>query len=141
MKRLRLRVDSVTCEALLFEDAAPRTIAALWDRLPILDRTIQARWSGDAWRTERNYELLTRDDPVENPAGRLSAGDVIYYPGYKAQLFKVAVAYGPAQWLAPFMQPLPVSLIGRIDVGLEAFVDRCQRIILEGPLEVEIARA
>lgn len=141
MKRLRVRVGAVISEAVLFETEAPRTVAALWERLPIIDRTIQARWSGDAWRTEQNYELLAQDDPVENPAAQLSAGDVIYYPGYRAKLFKIAIAYGQAQWLAPFMRPLPVSLIGRIDVNLEGFVEQCQRIIFEGPLSIEISRA
>ena len=141
MKRLRIRVGSAVSEAVLFEEKAPKTIAALWKRLPMKDRTIQARWSGDAWRTEQNYELLTRDDAVENPAARLSAGDIIYYPGYESNLFKVAIAYGQSQWLAPFMRPLPVSLIGRIDTDLDAFVKECQQIIFTGPLEVEITPA
>src|SRR5919198_5080767 len=98
-KRIRVRVDGVTAEAALLEDAAPRTVRALWDRLPIKDRTIQARWSGDAWRTEGNYELLDKDAPVENPAGRLSAGDIIYYPGYNSGLLKGAIAHGPAPWV------------------------------------------
>jgi hypothetical protein len=139
-KRIRVCVDGVVAEATLFEKQAPKTVQALWDRLPIVDRTIQARWSGDAWRTERNYELLTRDHTVENEAGRLSAGEVIYYPGYKSGLLKIAIAYGDAQWLAPFMVPLAVSLIGKIDTNLDAFVERCQKIIFEGPLEVEITR-
>lgn len=141
MRRLRIRVDTVTCEASLFEDAAPRTVAALWRALPIRDRTIQARWSGDAWRTEGNYELLPADAPVENIAGRLGAGDIIYYPGHASGLVKIAIAYGDSQWLAPFMVPLRVALIGRIDRSLEEFVRRCQRIIFEGPLEVEISPA
>ena len=139
-KRIRVRVDGVTAEAVLLEDAAPRTVRAFWDRLPIKDRTIQARWSGDAWRTEGNYELLTPDSPVENPAGRLSAGDVIYYPGYSSGLLKIAIAYGSAQWLAPFMVPLPVTYLGKLDTNLEAFVELCQRIIFDGPLSVEITR-
>ena len=139
-KRIRVRVDGVTAEAALLEDAAPRTVQAFWKRLPIKDRTIQARWSGDAWRTEGNYELLTPEDEVENPAGRLSAGDIIYYPGYKSQLLKIAIAYGQAQWLAPFMVPLPVTYMGKIDTNLDAFVERCQQIIFEGPLKVEITR-
>ena len=140
-RRIRIRVDEVTAEAELFDGDAPRTVQALWDRLPIRDRTIQARWSGDAWRTDGNYELLSRDAPVENQAERLSAGDVIYYPGYRSGLLKIAVAYGKAQWLAPFMEPIAVSLIGKIDTNLEAFVERCQQIIYEGPLEVEITRS
>ncbi len=135
---IRVRVGSVWCDATLFDDLAPRTVAALWPRLPIRDRTIQARWSGDAWRTDGNYELLTRDDPVENPAERLAAGDIIYYPGYRAGLFKIAIAYGAAQWLAPFRVPLAVSRIGRIETNLDIFVAACQRIILDGPLELEI---
>src|SRR5919202_2921234 len=140
-KRIRVAVDGVLAEAALFEENAPHTVRALWERLPIRDRTIQARWSGDAWRTEQNYELLDQAAPVENPAGRLSAGDIIYYPGYSSGLLKVAIAYGPSQWLAPFMVPLAVTYLGRLDTNLDAFVQRCQRIIFEGPLDVEISRA
>jgi hypothetical protein len=38
------------------------------------------------------------------------------------------------------MVPIDVALIGKIDTGLEAFVERCARIIFEGPLPVEITR-
>ena len=139
--RIRVKLGEVVAEGELFEEQAPRTARALWARLPIRDRTIQARWSGDAWRTEQNYELLDKDAPVENPAGRLSAGDIIYYPGYASGLLKVAVAYGPSQWLAPFMVPLPVTYLGKLDSHLDTFVERCQRIIFDGPLDVEISRA
>jgi len=140
-KRIRVKVGDVVAEGRLFEEQAPKTVQALWERLPIRDRTIQARWSGDAWRTEENYELLNKDAPVENPAGRLSAGDIIYYPGYRSGLLKVAIAYGQAQWLAPFMVPLDVTYLGRLDTNVDAFVQRCQRIIFDGPLHVEISRA
>src|ERR1700704_4247719 len=123
-KRIRVSVDGVVAQATLFEKQAPQTIQAFWERLPIVDRTIQARWSGDAWRTNGNYELLSREHAVENEAARLSAGDSIYYPGFKSGLLKTAIAYGPAQWLTPVMVPLPVSLIGKIDTNLAAFIER-----------------
>lgn len=140
MKRIRISVDGVVAEAQLYEDKASATTQALWDTLPIQDRTIQTRWSGDAWRTEGNYTLLPEGTPVENVADRLSAGDIIYYPGYRSGLIKVGIAYGSAKWLAPFMVPIDVALIGKIDSGLDAFVERCSRIIFEGPLSVEITR-
>src|SRR5581483_8442210 len=124
-KRIRIRVDDVTAEAELLEDQAPRTVEAFWAKLPIHDRTIQARWSGDAWRTDGNYELLSSDAPVENQPERMSAGDIAYYPGYKSKLLKICMVYGQSQWLAPFMQPVPVTLIGKIDTNLDAFVERC----------------
>lgn len=140
-KRLRVVIDTVEAEVELFEAAAPDTVTALWSRLPIVDRTIQVRWSGDAWRTEGNYELLSADHAVENRAGRLSAGDVIYYPGYESGLLKIAIAYGDAEWLAPFRVPLSVSLVGRVDQNLDEFVAACQRIIFDGPLVVRLERA
>ena len=139
-KRIRITVDGAVAEAELFDGLAPRTVGALWDRLPIEDRTIQTRWSGDAWRTEANYELLPRDAPVENVADHLSAGDIIYYPGHKSGLVKVGIAYGDARWLSPFCELLDVAHIGKIDRNLEDFVERCGRIIFEGPLTVRIER-
>jgi hypothetical protein len=56
-------------------------------------------------------------------------------------LIKIGIAYGKAQWLAPFMVPIDVALIGKLDTGLDAFVERCSRLIFEGPLEVELSRA
>lgn len=140
MKRIYIKIDDVHAEATLFEEDAPKTVASLWEFLPMVDRTIQTRWSGDAWRTESNYELLSADAEVENIADRLSAGDVIYYPGYRAGLFKIGLAYGDARWLAPFMRPLDVSLVGKVDRNLDTLVAACQRIIFDGPLSVEIGR-
>jgi hypothetical protein len=139
-KRIRIQVDQVVAEAELFEEKAPLTTAALWEALPINDRTIQTRWSGDAWRTEGNYELRPANAPVENIAGRLSPGDIIFYPGHEHDLIKVGIAYGDAQWLAPFMVPIDVAHIGRIDTNLEGFIARCSRLIFEGPLAVRIER-
>lgn len=138
-RRMRIVLDgSIECSAELFDDKAPRTVAALWERLPLDERTIQVRWSGSAWRTEGNYQLLPKGSPVENVADRLSAGDIIYYPG--STLVKVGIAYGPAKWYNPFAEPIDVALIGKIDKNLDAFTKRCEDIILEGPLAIRFSR-
>lgn len=137
-KTITIKVGDAICRAELFDEAAPKTVAALRTALPISDRTIQVRWSGNAWRTEGNYELQPADAPIENVAETLSAGDIIYYPGYSAGNIKVGIAYGDAQWLAPFREPVDVSKIGRIVEGLDDFVAASKRIIFDGPLPVEI---
>jgi hypothetical protein len=139
-RRIKIECGGVVAEAALLGDAAPKTVESLWNVLPIRDRTIQVRWSGNAWRTEGNYRLLPEEAPVENVAGRLSAGDIIYYPDYSIDLIKVGIAYGDAQWLAPFCQPVDVALIGKIDVNLDAFVTRCEKLIFEEPMTVMISR-
>ena len=102
---LQIKVGNSVCKAELFRDLAPLTTQALLDALPIVDRTIQVRWSGDAWRTEGNYVLRPQGSPVENVAERLQAGDIVYFPGWKSGNIKVGIAYGKAQWLGPFSNP------------------------------------
>ncbi|MDE3111320.1 MAG: DUF3830 family protein [Chloroflexota bacterium] len=134
-KRISITVGDLRTEATLYEERAPKAIAALWQALPLRDKTVQVRWSGNAWRTEGDYGLLPKGTPCENLATRLSAGDIIYFPP-----FKVGVAYGPAQWLNPFMEPVDVSLLGKIDKKLEEFNALCGLILYRGPLPIEIAR-
>lgn len=136
---LQIKVGNSVSRAELFRDKAPLTTQSLLNALPIVDRTIQVRWSGDAWRTEKNYELRPQGSPVENIAGHLQAGDIIYYPGESN--IKVGIAYGDAQWLAPFMVPVEVCHLGRIIEGLDGFVAESQRIIFDGPLPIEISLA
>ena len=141
MRKIELELEGVTVTARLLDKKAPKTCQALWDALPIIDdRTIHTAWSGSAWRTERNYQLLPEGEPVENVAERLQPGDVIYYANFRIPLLKVGVAYGPAQWLAPFRQPIDVALIAKINENLEQFREVCRRILFEGPKVVSIRR-
>lgn len=140
-RRIRITINGAVAEAELFEEKAPQTTAGLWDTLPLSERTIQTRWSGDAWRTEREHKLTSAAVGVENVADKLRAGDIIYFPTYEHERYKIGIAYGNARWLNPFCVPLDVAHIGRVDTGLDEFVRRCERIIFDGPLNVTIERA
>jgi hypothetical protein len=130
----------VQAEITLDEVAAPATVAALWDALPITDRAIQARWSGNAWRTEKNHELLPDGSPIENVTERLVAGDVIYYPNYEIGLIKIAVCYGQAQWLGPYMLQRQVAKIGAVTRGLDELTAASKRLIFDGAETFEMTR-
>lgn len=135
---ITVKVGDVVCRAELFDDAAPKTVAALRAALPISDRTIQTRWSGNAWRTETAYTLQASNAKVENVPERLDPGDIIFYSSHASGSGELGVAYGEAQWLAPFRQPVNVCKVGRIVEGVDEFVAACSRIIFDGPLDVEI---
>ena len=139
MRRIRIRFDDLEAEAVLLEDLAPRITSALWEHLPMRDRAIGARWSGDLWRSEGDHDLGT-GNLIENEAGMLGAGDIIYYadPGVRCRL---GFAWAAAQWMAPLWKPQRVSLIGRVDRGFEALVKRSGRLGNEGPRVFEITRA
>lgn len=137
MRGIEVEVDGVVSRGVLLDDRAPRTCARVWELLPIDDRTIQVRWSGAAWRTEKNYPLDV--GVVENPVTVLQAGDVIYYDEPRLGLYKLGVAYGRAAW-RDFEGDLRVAHIGRLTENLEALVRVSERILYEGPKPVRIRR-
>ena len=135
MREIEVEVGGIVARAVLFEDRAPRTCAKVLGLLPLEDRTIHVRWSGAAWRTEKNYPLQL--DAIENPVTILGGGDIIYYDDGPRNLFKIGVAYGPAAW-RDFEGDIHVAHIGRIGANLEAFTRTCDRILFEGPKIVRI---
>lgn len=138
MRTVEIEIEGIVAKAVLFDDKAPRTCTKVWELLPIEDRTIQVRWSGAAWRTEKNYPLNLGE--VENPVTVLQAGDIIYYDDPRYDLYKIGVAYGRAAW-RDFAGDLTVAHIGRITVNLEPFMKVGERVIFDGPKVVRIRRA
>jgi hypothetical protein len=138
LRRIRLTMEGVMATADLLEREAPRTVDQLWKILPIKDRTIHVRWSGAAWRTEQNYPLNI--GAVENPITWLEPGDIIYYDAPDYGLYKIGICYGQAQW-RDHKGELYVTRVGRITDGLAPFIERCERILHEGPKNVVIDRS
>ena len=133
---LEIALAGVTGRVRLLDAAAPRTTAALWTALPITDRAVQVKWSGDAWRTEADHELGITD--VENEGHVLAAGDLVYYPRMK----KIGLAYGRAEWRHPDLSiVLHVSVIGKVTMNLEGLVGASQRVWMEGAQPVRLSRA
>lgn len=139
-KRIRILIGGISAEATLYEDRAPLTVTALWERLPFVDRTIHVAWSGAAFRTEQNYPLRPGGAQVENARNDLEPGDIIFYPGHEVQLLKVGFCYGEAHWLAPFGVKIDVALIGKIDTNFAEFERVAQRVLPDGPMTFWVSR-
>jgi hypothetical protein len=129
-------LSGVTGRIRLLDEAAPHTVGALWARLPVTDRAVQVKWSGDAWRTEGDYDFGLTE--VENEGHVLGAGDFIYYP----QMKKIGLAYGRAEWRHPDLTlTLHVSLIGKVTENLGQLVEASGRVWMEGAQPVRLSRA
>ena len=133
--RIAIDLDGIRAEGEFWDDRAPKTVAALLPHLPITDRTIHVRWSGAAWRTEKNYPLNVGE--IENRATWLEPGDIIYYDAPEHQLFKIAFIYGVSQWREPKGE-LYVTRIGRVTANLDAFIKTCEQVLFQGPKPVAI---
>ena len=133
---LQIVLAGVTGRLKLLEAEAPRSVRALWSALPITDRAVQVKWSGDAWRTEGDYDIGIHE--VENEGHVLSAGDLIYYPRMK----KIGMAYGRAEWRHPDVSiTLRVSVIGRVTANLDALVAASQRVWMDGAQPLRLSRS
>jgi len=133
---LQIVLAGVTGRVELLDAKAPRTVKALWAALPIIDRAVQVKWSGDAWRTEGDYDIGVHD--VENEGHVLAAGDVIYYPRMK----KIGLAYGRAEWRHPDLSiALHVSVIGKVTANLDELSAAGQRVWMEGAQPLRLSRA
>jgi len=137
MRKIELRLDDVVATATLFDEKAPKTCQKIWDLLPVEDRTIHVRWSGAAWRTEKNYSLQIGE--VENKVTTLTPGDIIYYDDPRYSLYKIGIAYGQAEWRDMAGQ-LFVALVGKIEENLAAFREISEKILFEGPKTIIISR-
>jgi hypothetical protein len=132
---LEIVLDGVTGRIRLLDEAAPRTTAALWAGLPVTDRAVQVKWSGDAWRKESDHDIGITE--VENEGHVLAAGDLIYYPRMK----KIGLAYGRAEWRHPDLSiVLRVSIIGKVTMNLEGLVATGQRVWMEGAQPLRLSR-
>jgi hypothetical protein len=96
---------------------------------------IHVRWSGAAWRTEKNYPLNIGE--VENKATWLEVGDLVYYDDPRYVLYKVAFIYGKSQWRDD-QGELYVARVGRVTHNLEAFVKASEQVLFQGPKRIAI---
>ena len=138
MRKITIDLDGVRADGEFWDDRAPKTVAALLPHLPIADRTIHVRWSGAAWRTEKNYSLGVGE--IENRVTRLELGDIIYYDDPRIELFKIAFAYGTSIW-RDAKGEVPVARIGRVTRNLEALVRKSEEILFQGPKTIAIRLA
>jgi len=138
MRRVTIDLGGVTAAAELWDERAPKTVAALLPHLPIADRTIHVRWSGAAWRTEKNYPLHVGE--VENRATWLEPGDLIYYDDPRYDLYKVAFVYGTSQWRDDKGE-LYVARIGHVTENLDALIKASDEILFRGPRALAIRLA
>ena len=132
---LEIVLAGVTGRIRLLDQAAPHTTAALWAALPVSDRAVQVKWSGDAWRTEGDHDIGITE--IEHEGHVLAAGDLLYYPRMK----KVGLAYGRAEWRHPDLTiVLRVSVIGKVTTNLEGLIAAGQRVWMEGAQPLRLSR-
>ncbi len=101
--------------AVLFDDLAPRTCAAILSALPYEAEVLHARWAG----REVFFPLpLDPRPPREHQAGTVSAGDVIYFREweglYEDTGFETMGLFYAAEMVRDWRGPCRVNHVGRL---------------------------
>lgn len=93
MSTLEITTPEETFSGELLKEAAPESVAALRQILPLESQLLHVRWSGHA--TWINIDDVTLPDiPRENHMTYPSVGDVLLHPGFRNEQ-EILIACGP----------------------------------------------
>ena len=137
--------EDVSVEAVLLEDQAPRTCAAVWEHLPSSGFARHGIYSGSEvyalW--ERPFVL-----PPENQTSDVLPGDIAYYfqrggvqYGFPDDLSEICWFYDRDATPSMPGGPVQVNLFARMIGDPAPFFAVCRRMRLEGQKPFRVTRA
>jgi hypothetical protein len=133
---LEITVGDFTFHARLEEEAAPRTVSAVRQLLPLESKLVQARWSGEAAWVPMGFDLDLGLEP-ENANSYPAAGELLLYPGGLSEV-EILFAYG-ATCFASKMGQLAGNHFATVQNGQEQLLDLGHRVLWEGAQDIRFA--
>ena len=135
MKQIEIEFGGVVFTATLYEDKAPKTVAALWKALPIDDpAAVHAMWSGEMFHlTPKIVDLGVQE--VENAKAYQWPGEIVFYPPIQ----EIAICYGEARFTGP-LGPLKVTGLGLIQGHLELLKQKAAALQTAGQQRIVFRR-
>jgi hypothetical protein len=130
---LRITVGDFTFLARMDEEAAPRTVAALRELLPLESHLVQARWSGEAAWVPMGFDLDLEFGP-ENANSYPAAGELLLYPGGLSEV-EILFPYG-ATCFASKMGQLAGNHFATIHEGREQLAELGHRVLWDGAQDI-----
>ncbi len=118
-----------------WEEAAPRTRAALRSWLPLSSRLIHCRWSGES--TWIPFGDRRPDVGYENQTAHPAPGQLLIYTGELSEC-EILFPYGACAFSSK-MGPLPGNHFATITSGHEQLAEMGRRVLWEGAQPIEIS--
>jgi hypothetical protein len=123
-KPMSISWEGGQAQAVLFDEGAPRTVAAVGRALPLEVPVVHVAWSGEMVMSATAHDLGA---PRENTVRLPQPGDLTWDP----DAGELAFAYGTAECRLPSGENT-VVVYGSIVQGLDAFAEFCWRRRFEG---------
>lgn len=135
MTQLKLDIDGTVLEADVYEEDAPKSVAALREILPINSKLSHVRWSGFAtWVNLKDSDLP--EIPRENHTVYPSRGDLLLYPGFKNDK-ELLFACGPTCFKSPAGEQAG-NHVATVTASNETLEEIEQTTLTDGELDIEI---
>jgi hypothetical protein len=132
---LRITVGDFEFGARLEEEKAPNTVAALRGLLPLENKLVQARWSGEAAWVPLGWELELGIG-AENATSYPGPGELLLYPGGLSEV-EILFPYG-ATLFASKMGQLAGNHFATIEAGRERLPELGNAVLWDGALDLRI---
>jgi Protein of unknown function (DUF3830) len=126
---LKIRAGEFRFTARLEEEAAPRTVAAVRELLPLESKLIQARWSGESAWVPLGWDVDLGLGP-ENASSYPAAGELLLYPGGLSEV-EILFPYG-ATCFASKMGQLAGNHFATIEDGRDQLAELGRIVLWEG---------
>lgn len=134
MNNIQLISGDFKFTGILDEENAPKTCAAFVKMLPIKEKVIHVRWSGEGiWIP---YGDQNADIPWENATSYPGRGEVLFYPGGVSEM-EIIFAYGACCFASKAGQ-LAGNHFMTIEGDMKRWYEFGRKVLLEGAQEVII---
>ena len=137
MTKVMIKIGTDHFSGILLEEKAPQTCEIFKKMLPLKEKVIHVRWSGEGvWIP---YGDLTTDLPYENNTCYPAPGEFIFYPGGKGAVSEteILLAYGRVAFAC-----MAGSISGNHFMSITEGRDRLYKIgtktLWEGAQDIEI---
>jgi hypothetical protein len=130
---LRITAGGVELTARFEEGKAPRTIAAVRRLLPLENRLVQARWSGEAAWVPLGWELDLDLGP-ENANSYPAPGELLLYPGGLPEV-EILFPYGATSF-ASKMGQLAGNHFATVEDGRERLAEIGEAVLWRGAQDI-----
>ena len=135
MKKVEIISGNYKFVGVLEEENAPKTCAAFIKMLPINEKVIHVRWSGEAFWIP--YGDQNANIPYENATSHPSKGEVLFYPGGISEM-EIIFAYGACSFSSKVGQ-LAGNHFLTVAGDMAEWYNFGRKVLLEGAQEIKIS--
>jgi hypothetical protein len=135
MSQIELDIEGTVYTAELLEEAAPESVAAMREFLPLESTLMHVRWSGHAtWVNIDDVDLP--DIPRENHTVYPSRGDILLYPGYRNEQ-EILLACGSTCFKSPAGE-LAGNHVAEVNAAKQELREMEQETLRTGQKDIKI---